>query len=165
MTRGNNTHRAGVYAAIFFLFFLEITLFKRRVFGARPELLLIATVFFGLYFGPGRGIEAGIVSGALKDIFSINAFGVGIFAFLLIGCLAGFLKKKLTKESLITQFLFSSLSACIMAGIYFLYLSGILKAALGSDFWRLTALKGLYTGCAAPVIFFILQRVFKAKGR
>lgn len=157
--RGSSARGAGI-AVIFFLFFLEITLFKRLgIFGARPELLLIASVFFGFYFGPSRGAEIGVLSGVLKDIFSITTFGVNTFSFLLIGCLAGLLRGKLSKESVLTQFLFSGVSACVISGIYFAYLAGILKCPPAGDFWRLCAIKALYTGCAAPVIFFILRRI------
>ena len=56
-------NRIGLYALLAILLFLELTVFsKLRILGVRPELLLIATVFFGFHFGIARGVEVGIIS-------------------------------------------------------------------------------------------------------
>lgn len=161
---GNNARRLGIYTAILFLFFIEVTIFNSlRIYGVKPELLLIATIFFGFRFGMIRGLETGLLAGALKDIFGITAFGVNTLSFLFIGCLAGFLREKLSRENIVMQFFFSNISVYAVSGIYFLYLSGILKCDMGYDFWREIIGKGLYTGCASPVIFFVLGRIFRAR--
>lgn len=149
-------------AAVCLLFLLESLLFNRlRIFGARPELLLIATIFFGFQFGPVRGLEMGLLAGALKDVFSITPFGVNTFSFLAIGCLSGFFREKIFREGLITQFLFSSACVYIISGVYFFCINWILKCEAPGDFWRISLLKGLYTGCLGPVLFFILRKIIK----
>jgi rod shape-determining protein MreD len=143
--------RLGMYALLILFFFAEFTILnKLRIFGTRPELLLIVTVFFGFHFGAVRGAEFGIISGLLKDIFSINTFGVNALFFLVIGGLSGFLREKIAKESVFLQFLFSGLAAYILSAIFY----NLREPGL---------IKGLYTGCAAPVIFFALGRMFKAE--
>ena len=154
-------NRIGLYALLAILLFLELTVFsKLRILGVRPELLLIATVFFGFHFGIARGVEVGIISGILKDMFSVTAFGVSVFSFLIVGFLAGFLKDKLFKEDFITQFILSCVFAYLVSGIYFLYLDKIMGGDPGAVFWRQAAAKGLYTGFIGPVLFFILLSIF-----
>jgi rod shape-determining protein MreD len=157
-------NRVRTYAAIFALFFLEITLFnKLRIYSARPELLLIATIFFGFHFGAIRGLEAGTLAGALRGLFSVTAFGIHMFSFLLIGGLSGLFKEKLSKENFLMQIFFSGASVAALGGIYFLYLSKTLKCDMAGDFAEVTLVKGLYTGCATPLVFFILGKMFKSK--
>ena len=156
--------RIALYAAIFTLFFLEITLFNRlRIYGARPELLLIATIFFGFYFGKIRGLEVGAVAGILKDIFTISSFGINTFSFILAGLLAGIIKDKVFKESFVMQFFFSFLAVFFVSCIYFLYLSEILKCPAPQDFWLAGIYKALYTGLLGPVLFFGLSKIFKSE--
>lgn len=151
--------RIALYAAILILFFLEVTLFdKLRIFGMRPEILLIATVFFGFHFGIIYGIEAGIVSGILKDIFSISTFGINTFSFLFIGFLSGYLKDKLFKENFVTQFLFSCLS------VYLVWAISLLGWGENySPYVKPVLCKGLYTGIFAPILFLILTKIFGPK--
>ncbi len=144
-------HRLAIYITILLLFFVELILFdKLRIYGVRPEILLIATVFFGFHFGRARGIEIGALSGVLKDVFSITAFGVNVFSFLLIGFLSGYLKDKLFKENFVTQFLFSCFSVYIVWGFAPVPIGAVLY-------------KGLYTGILAPFLFLVLTKIFGPK--
>ena len=156
--------RAAVYAAIFILFFLEMTVFNAlKILGVRPELLLAATIFFAFNFGPVGGLEAGFVSGVLKDIFSTTAFGVNAFSFLLVGLLAGFLKNRLFKENFIMQFLTINAGVCLASGIYFLYLREALSCGISIGLWKACAYKGLYTGLAGLGLFFVLGKAFNPR--
>lgn len=144
-------HRLTIYVTILLLFFVELILFdKLRIYGVRPEILLIATVCFGFHFGIARGMEIGALSGILKDAFSITTFGVNVFSFLLIGFLSGYLKDKLFKENFVTQFLFSCFSVYIVWG----FTPAPIKAVL---------YKGLYTGIFAPFLFLVLTEIFGPK--
>lgn len=144
-------HRLAIYITILLLFFVELILFdKLRIYGMRPEILLIATVFFGFHFGIARGMEIGALSGILKDVFSITTFGVNVFLFLLIGFLSGYLKDKLFKENFVTQFLFSCFSVYIVWGFAPVPVGAVLY-------------KGLYTGILAPSLFLVLTKIFGPK--
>ena len=144
-------HRLAIYITILLLFFVELILFdKLRIYGVRPEILLIATVFFGFHFGIARGIEIGALSGILKGAFSITAFGINVFSFLLIGFLSGYLKDKLFKENFVTQFLFSCFSVYIVWGFAPVPIGAVLY-------------KGLYTGILAPFLFLVLTKIFGPK--
>ncbi|MGB2705366.1 MAG: rod shape-determining protein MreD [Candidatus Omnitrophota bacterium] len=157
--RANN--RLKIYAAIAFLFFLEITLFSKfRIHGASPGLLLIATIFFGFHFGIICGLEAGLISGILKDMFTLTGFGINAFSFLLVGVLAGYLRKKLARENFVTEFFISGSAVYLTSGIYFLDVEAIAGGDVGAGFWAIIFYKGLYTAFVAPLLFFVLRRIF-----
>lgn len=162
LRRYSTLKHLSLYVTIFILFFLEVTVFnKMRIFGVRPEILIIATIFFGFHFGMIYGIEAGIISGILKDIFSLTGFGINVFLFLFVGLLSGYLKKKLVKQNFITQTFLSALSVYLASCIYFLDLNKFVKGDVVAQFWKLSLYKGLYTACLAPLFFFILTRFFR----
>lgn len=145
-------------AVILILFLAEAVMPESlSIYGGRPELLLIATIFFGFYFGKIRGATAGFISGILKDIFSVGPFGINALSFLFIGFLSGYLKDKLFKESFITQFFFS----CFIAmGIGFFQALCQMITPLPISILA----KGLYTGLLAPFLFFALTKIFVPRG-
>ena len=143
------------------LFFAELMVFdKLRIFGVRPELLLIATIFFGFRFGALRGLQAGAISGILKDIFSVSGFGAHALSFLLAGFLSSRLRSKLFKENFITEALLAFLAVYLTSTLYFLYPGITASGGITAQFWRMVLYKALYTGAAAPLLFFILGRFF-----
>ncbi|MBF0490493.1 MAG: rod shape-determining protein MreD [Candidatus Omnitrophica bacterium] len=68
-----------VLAYIFFI--LEFMLNGTLGVWAKPELLLLLVVFWGLYAGIRHSIWAAVVGGLLKDAFSIQPFGTYLFVF------------------------------------------------------------------------------------
>lgn len=156
--------RLKIYTVILVLFFLEAVFFSRfRIRGASPGLLLIAVIFFGFHFGTTRGAEAGLITGLLKDIFSLTNFGVNTFSFLLVGALAGYLRKKLARENFITEFFISASAVYLTSGVSFLDLSCLARGAELAGFWVIIFYKSLYTGLAALPLFFALRRIFTPK--
>lgn len=154
----SRNRRIAIYIILSILLFLELTILDRiRLFGVRPDLLLIATVFFGFHFGVMRGLEIGLASGILKGIFSINDFGLSAFSFLFIGCLAGYFSEKLTRDNFLIQSLLTLLCTFVVSSIHLLYLS----VDIGGQLWTAALYKGLYTGLLAPFIFFVLTRIFE----
>ena len=96
-----------------------------RRFGAAPDLMLACVIFFGLFLGPAAGLETGIVSGALKDLFALDYFGINMFVFAVIGLLAGSLSANFSRESKrIRALLVMALTAasmvlhCILASVF-----------------------------------------------
>jgi len=102
-----------------------------------------------------------MIAGFLKDIFSITDFGVSFFSFLALGCIAGIIRDKIFKESKTMQFFLSVGAVFLATGIYYIYLAGFLKCTVTRGFFYGAAIKGLYTGCFAPAIFFIFSKMFK----
>ena len=156
--------RLTAYATLMAIFFIENFLFKKmNIYGSRPELLLVITVFFGFYFGTAYGAEIGFLSGLLKDIFSVTFFGVNILLFILVGILAGSFRNKLAKESIIAQILFSIFAVYLLAMAHFFCLDELVRSDLGGEFWLLTFFKAIYTAVLVPLLFFILSRIFKVR--
>ncbi len=156
--------RLKIYTVILILFFLEAALIGRlRIHGASPGLLLIAVIFFGFHFGRARGAEAGLIAGILKDIFSLTNFGVNAFSFLLVGALAGYLRKKLARENFVTEFFISAAAVYLTSSVSFLDLSRLAGETALEGFWAIIFYKSLYTAFAAAPIFFVLGKIFGPK--
>ena len=154
--------RIKFYFAILALFFLEIMMaWPSGRFYARPELILVAVIFFGLHFGAKLGGEAGLIGGIFKDAFSTDVFGYNLISLFIAGLFCGYLREKLFKENFVTQFLVSAFFAYLMAAIYFkfFYAGGILPE-IDREFWDIAFKKSLYTGLSAPFLFFIFARIF-----
>jgi len=66
----------------YFFFILEFTINGSLGGWAKPELLLLLVVFWGLYSGIRYSIVAAVISGLLKDAFSIMPFGTYLFLFI-----------------------------------------------------------------------------------
>ena len=99
-------NRFSIYFALLAGLFLNITVTNHlRIFGMKPDMLLLTVAFFGLFFGKGTGLESGLAGGFLKDIFTLDAFGINTFALGATGLLAGILSAKFFKEFKATQIL------------------------------------------------------------
>jgi rod shape-determining protein MreD len=93
-------NRFQIYLVLFTALFLQGAVFNHlRVFGARPDLLLIAVVFFGLFLGPGAGLEAGFAAGLFKDIFALDFFWINAGIMGITGFIVGMLNTQFFKES------------------------------------------------------------------
>lgn len=150
------------YLIILLIFAVEEVVFaKLRIWGARPEFLIVAVIFFGFYFGALQGAEAGALAGLLKDLFSVSSFGMHTVPFVIIGLFSRALRKKIFRESLIAQFVFPVIAVIFFSFIHFIYLSRGIDSVSTWGFWRIALSKSLYTGCAAPFVFILLRKFFE----
>lgn len=136
---------------------LEVTVLNRiEIFGAKPDILLLLTIFTGLFFGANKGFEAGMVSGFLYDIFTIDIFGINTLVYSLTGLLAGFLNTKFFKESrvmLLFLAFFTSLFSMTLHFLFAKFLSKSLYLNL-SEYLKVSAVSiGVYTALASLIIF------------
>ena len=164
LTEIKNIKRSNIYITIVLIFFAELIIFQNfRFFNVKPDLLLIAVLFFGFNFGTMRGLEAGALAGILKDMFSIGCFGVNMFTYVFIGLISGLLKNKLAKENFLSEFFLAISAVYITSGIYFLYLAKSLNLISEHISWQSCLYKALFTGVLAPVSFFILKKTLFSK--
>ncbi|MBM3658808.1 MAG: rod shape-determining protein MreD [Actinobacteria bacterium] len=70
-----------------------------RVFGAVPDLLLVATVAVAYERGPEAGAVFGFVAGAAIDVFLASPMGVSALAFALTGYGIGIFQSGLVRSS------------------------------------------------------------------
>lgn len=75
--------RLALIAVLSYLFFM-LEFMINGAFGgwAKPELLILLVVFWGLYSGVRYSIAAAVCCGLLKDSFSILPFGTHLFVFI-----------------------------------------------------------------------------------
>jgi rod shape-determining protein MreD len=150
--------------------FLQLTLLNRfRVFDSEPDLLFILVIFSGLYFGGRLGLEVGVVSGLLKDLFTADAFGMSAVTFGAAGLAAAWLSPKIYRNSRLTQFfLVLVFYVVVAAGHFFLKSasggsSAMIKGCYPSfpEFFAAAALpSGLYTSLASLLMLGWLVRRF-----
>ena len=96
--------RFSIYLLLIIALILQSTAIDYiKIFNAKPDLVLLLVIFFGLFFGPGVGLETGFFAGLLKDILSTDIFGINTLTLAVTGLIVGALSAKFSKESRITQ--------------------------------------------------------------
>jgi rod shape-determining protein MreD len=85
---------------------LDITLFKGvTIFGARPDLVFILAMFYGLNRGFLHGAGIGFAGGLIKDIFLNPYIGPEAFSLTLTGFLAGLFGRRVFYQNIVIQIL------------------------------------------------------------
>jgi rod shape-determining protein MreD len=93
-----------MYFMLVLAFFLQATLIDMiKIANARPDLGSMLVIFVAIFFGWETGLEAGFVFGFLKDIYSVDIFGINTAALAVTGFVAGILSPKVFRESRIIQ--------------------------------------------------------------
>lgn len=148
-------------------FFIQATVLDyMKIFNAKPDLVLMLVIFFAIFFGADIGIEAGFVCGLLKDIFSIDVFGVNIFTLAVTGLAVGILSPKFFKESKTAQILLVFAFALFSMFVHFLVSSIVSKIAYISPseyFFELIIPVSIYTALISAVIFPMLIKTYRLK--
>jgi rod shape-determining protein MreD len=156
--------RLQIYSALLLALVVHMTVLHYfRIFGAKPDLLLLLVIFFGLFLGARMGLEVGIIAGLLKDIFAFDIFGVNMFVLGITGLLAGILNTKFYRESMATQatlvFSFSVFSMVL----HYVLASSVLKFVNLSLFDYLGSSiipAGIYTAIVAMPLFPKLIEIY-----
>ncbi len=116
-----------------------------NIFNVKPDLLLNSVIIAVLFFEPIWAIFFSIFSGVLKDIFSINAFGIHTILFFLWSFLIIKLSRKISFDSdyIKLALLFIAVIANnIILSLIFLFLGNFISLGL---FLRITFIESLYT--------------------
>ena len=123
--------RPRLYILIFAAVILEVTALSRlEIVGVKPDLAFAIVVFAGLFAGPARGLEAGIVASLVNDIFAFDFFCMNAALMGLAGFLAGIIGPKVYRESPLTLGLILFLLNAVAMIIHFYAASSLLKGAL-----------------------------------
>ncbi len=133
---------------IFQLTFLEYF----KIFGIKPDLLLVTVVIAGLFFEMRSAIIFGIFAGIFKDIFSLNPFGLNLLLFSLWGFLVAKISRKISIEdniaAAIVVFIIALLQN-IITGLTLIYSGSFVPTGI---FLRIVLLGSLYSALTLPVI-------------
>ena len=127
----------------------------------KAELLLLLTVFSGLYFGPRYGALMGLLSGFLKGLITIDPFGTVIISFFIIGLSSGYLKNRLMRETLLTQFLVSFAASVFFSFMVLVGLKIFSVALPDKTILKKILYQALLTGALSVPFFFASGAIFR----
>lgn len=149
--------RSQIYLILLVALLLHLTLLNHiKIYGAKPDLILLCVVFFGLFLGPGAGLESGAFAGILCDMFTLDFFGINALVYGLSGLVAGLLGDKVFKESKRTEFAIVFFFTVFSMTLHFIIVS-ILSRSIGLTFFEyfFTSMlpSGLYTALVSVPIF------------
>lgn len=125
-----------------------------KLFGVKPDLLLISVVISSLFFELRWALALAVFIGMLKDIFGVNIFAINT----IILPLSSFLIIKLSKEvSLDNNFVRALLvfiivvfNNTVMRLIFFSFAKFAIPLGV---FLLITFLESLYTALISPLVF------------
>ncbi|MFC1577321.1 rod shape-determining protein MreD [Candidatus Omnitrophota bacterium] len=163
-------NRAYLYSSVSLGLALHMTVLGHvKVFGAKPDIMLLLVVFFGLFGAKGMGLEAGIVSGVLRDVFSSGPFGVNTVILAGLGFLTEVIGPRVYRESGAAQFSLTFSMYFLYSAAYHIFGSAVSRplSLLGGTVpgpagaFAASVFSGaLYTSVAALFIFRWLTRYF-----
>lgn len=148
-----------IATAILICFFIEIIISTNLVFlKIRPNLLLLATIFFTVYLGLPEGIFSAAISGILRDALNLNAGAINIFILVICVLAVYYLKKYTYRESTALIFI-TILAACLINSSLNYFLGFFMKGVyVGVAFLFLAVLEIILTSLLAPSVFSYLKK-------
>jgi len=150
-------NRIYVYVILLIALFIHLTVLDYvKIFGAKPDIMLACVIFFGLFAGAGMGLESGIAAGLMKDLYSLDFFGINTFVFALTGLLAGMLSTNFFRESKRTQgllVLFFTIFSMTMHYVLVSVFSKWLDLRFSEYLFTSIIPAGIYTSLVAVPIF------------
>jgi len=142
-----------IFIAVIVIFaLLQATILNYvNIFNVKPDLLLISVIIASLYFEPLWAMSLSIFAGVLKDIFSVNVFGMNTIPFFLWSFLIIKLSGKISFDSNYVRSVFIFIIAIlnnIITRLIFLFLGNFISLGL---FLRITFIESLYTALIFPL--------------
>ncbi|MDD5428527.1 MAG: rod shape-determining protein MreD [Candidatus Omnitrophica bacterium] len=134
--------------------------------GAKPDLPLMAVIFFGLFLGPAAGLESGLAAGLLKDIFALDFFWINTITLGLTGFVIGAINTQFFKESKRADFIFVLIFTAFAMSLHY-SIAVVLSdsIALGFlEFFKSSIIPtAIYTGLVSIPVYSKLLDVYKLK--
>lgn len=137
-----------------------------KIFGAKPDIVLISVVFFALFFGSGTGLESGLVAGFLQDIFAFDFFFVNTLTLGLAGFIAGLASDKFFKDSSRAVFLAVAFFTILSMSFHYIFVrffSKTLAVGYPEFFMSVVIPAGLYTGFVSIPLYKIFVNTYNLK--
>lgn len=153
-----------MYIMLLVVFFLQSTLIDLiKIYNTKPDLGSLFVIFVAIFFGWGAGLEAGFIFGLLKDIYSVDIFGINTATLAVTGLVVGLLSPKLFRESRMTQVFVVFIFTLFYFSIHYMVSSAISKISYISFSEYLFSLfipVSLYTALISNFIFpFFINRL------
>lgn len=149
--------KSWIFLLIIFVFgFFQATILNYiGLFGVKPDILLCCVILAGVFFNQKWSFIFCLSAGLMKDIFSLETFGMNLFLFYGWNCLIIALSKKVSIDDDLALSVFGFIVVFLNdVGIRFIYLS------LGRDvpigvFFRITFIESVYTA----LVLYSLKRI------
>jgi len=153
-------NRTRIFLVVFACALLQVSVMDAvRVFGVKPDLLVIAVVIASLECERGFALLAALFCGLLKDTLSVTPFGLHTFLFPVMSMLIIFTARKITLDSTalasITSFFFIIVYDVASRAAYALLGQSISIPA----YLRISSLQALYTAAVFPLVSRLIKKL------
>ncbi|PIS33539.1 MAG: rod shape-determining protein MreD [Candidatus Omnitrophica bacterium CG08_land_8_20_14_0_20_41_16] len=132
---------------------LQVTLLDCfKVFGVKPDILLIAVFMAGIFLDLRPALNVGLLAGIFKDAFSLTPPGVNTILFPMWIFLIAKLIHEVSIDDNLTRMLLLFVVVLlnnIISGLVLIYSGGFLPLGI---FLRITLLASIYTALILPLI-------------
>jgi rod shape-determining protein MreD len=139
---------------------LQTTVFADvRLLGARPELMYLLAIAFGVLEGPASGAIAGFVGGMTQDFLLNQPKGITALTLTLLGYAIGMLRQYIVSPSPVLPVIL--VAGGTFAGVTFYGVVSFLLGQLDTGWlylFRVAALSALYNAILTPLLFPVLRR-------
>ena len=146
---------------------LQTTVFSSlnwlKLWGVKPDLILIIVVYAAFWKGSMRGAMVGFAGGIIEDILSGGLLGANALAKVVTGYVFGLSRKKFYTQSARVQIVAAFL-ATLLSQLAFFFLTrmcGVGKTlnSLGS----ILLPAAVYNAILAPFVFLLLRKIVKQR--
>lgn len=137
-----------------------------KVFGAKPDIVLISVVFFALFFGSGAGLESGLLAGFLQDLYAFDFLFANTLTLGLTGFIAGSISGKLFKDSSKAGFLSVAFFTILSMSLHYILVRLFSRSlAIGYPEFFISAVipASLYTGLVSIPLYKFFVNAYNLK--
>ncbi len=149
-----------VYLAVFICAILQATLLNYfRLWGTKPDILLLACVVASLSFSLEKSLCIAVLAGFLKDILSLNHYGISTLLFPVIVFLVFKLSRKISADD--SNFgamlvFFAVILNGVISKIFLEFFGTFIPVGV---FLRVIIIEALYSSAVSLLVFKIILRV------
>jgi rod shape-determining protein MreD len=152
-----------LFLGVIFLTLQSTLLTSPLIQRIRPDIVLILTLYWGLFYPPISGGILALLMGFLMDLFSGNSFGLYTLSRPFIFYLAQFFRGRFYIESIVSQFLFVFVFG-LAEGFLILLLLSVLNPGPIDRLYPLLfnhlLPQSLFTGLITPILFYLIRKGF-----
>lgn len=154
------TKRVIVLISIIFLsVFLELNFPKFfKIFGVVPNFLLILVIFFNVYFRQKNAFIFAVISGIVKDVFSVSRFGTNIISFLICSFVVNRIKSTVYHNDRISELVIVFLVSLLNSFIFYLLNLATIALPFFKSLFFIMLPESIYTAVVGPLVFYGLKR-------
>jgi rod shape-determining protein MreD len=148
-------------AVILSALLLQTTIFAEiNLLGAKPELMYLITIAFGMLEGPASGAITGFVGGMAQDFLLDAPKGITALTLTLLGYAIGMARQFIVSPSPVLPVVLVALGT--FGGVLFYGVVSFLLGQLDSTWLyllRVAVLSAIYNAILTPLVFPIMRRV------